>query len=138
MMVNVSCRSFDILFSLNQSHTHTRTYSDTSVLLRNIDSYKEKCFTGAMKQYASLFIYSNKNSIKRFCSRSANKKRVDDLLKLAPCVNTPKVRQGLVRCMNHMVETFVGIKYAADNRKIGHLCWLVFFRLTWLLNLLNF
>ena len=50
-----------------------------------IDSYKGKCFRGTLKQFSSIFIYSNRNSMKRFCAK--NNKQVPALLKVAKCVN---------------------------------------------------
>ena len=106
--------------SLFLSFSLSYIYRESSNILAFADQYKNKCFKGTLKQFGSLFIYSNRNTVKRFCSNN-NNKQVPKLLKAAKCINQHMPR--LSKCMTRMTENFIGIKYADDKKKIPHICW---------------
>lgn len=93
--------------------------SETVHLLNFAENYSKKCFKGTLRQFSSLFIFSNKNTVKRLCSKHS--KQTGPLLKAAKCVNRHMKKLNV--CMSKMTENYIGIKYAEDRQKIPFICW---------------
>lgn len=77
-----------------------------------------------MYDLAKIIIFSVKHSIKNYCK--SNKKKLNKLLLIAPCVNT-HISKGAT-CLNEFMEKtkqLINVK-SANKDKIKYACWLVF------------
>ncbi len=99
--------------------------------MQTLEAYKRKCFRGTLKHLSSLFIYSNRAASKRFCSSktttTAGNRAVKAAAAIAPnwkvtrCVNSHMPQFN--RCMDRLIDRFIGIKYAEDEKKMPFICW---------------
>ncbi|KAF7489368.1 hypothetical protein SSS_07826 [Sarcoptes scabiei] len=92
---------------------------ESKKLIHNVDKYKNLCFHGQWKQFVSIFIYSNRNAIKKFCTKSnENSKK---LLQTSKCINSN--RKPINRCLSILTEEIESIRWIKSGiQKIPLLC----------------
>jgi len=91
---------------------------ESDVIVKELETYKQKCFKNLSKQVFGVLIYSIKNTMKQYCRKDS--KKLDVLLKAVPCLN--KNDNEVTKCYAQFVDGVLGAKNANDTKKIPHLC----------------
>ena len=91
----------------------------TSKYLTEAEQYNKQCNKQLNKQVFSVFIYSCKTSLKKYCR--ANSKISSTFTKSAACYNQNKAIE--MKVYTSITDEILGATNAQDNKKIPHLCW---------------
>jgi hypothetical protein len=91
---------------------------ENSKMLKEFEDYKTKCMKKLPKQLAGFFIFSLKNSVKRFCKKDSQ--QLTNMIESSPCINRANTQ--ISKCYSNLIDKILGAQNANDTRKIPHLC----------------